>query len=137
MDAFREKLKELCSNNRYGTTIHSINSSIVKLSKLTKVTKLYRGIRGATLPERLWRPNKLNLQGGVDFAFLSATLEKDVAIFYATPETDNGASMLLEISQGMLSRGADLSWLSQCELHTYMPSPLPHTFACLPSFTQA
>ena len=120
-DIFKANLETLCHGNRYTTTIHSINSSIVKLSKLTKATKLFRGIRGATLPDKLWKANPLNLRGGVDFAFLSATLEKNVALFYATPETKEGAAMLLEISQGMLSRGADLSWLSQCAL---TPTPM-------------
>ena len=39
------------------TTIHVINSAIVKSSKLTKATKVYRGVAGGVLPESFWRPN--------------------------------------------------------------------------------
>ena len=36
--------------NTYTTTLHAINSAIVKLGKLTKATKVYRGIAGVRLP---------------------------------------------------------------------------------------
>ena len=32
------------SLNKYTTTLHGINSAIIKLGKLTKATKVYRGI---------------------------------------------------------------------------------------------
>ena len=46
-----------CNGNTYVTTIHVINSAIVKSSKLTKATKVYRGVAGGVLPESFWRPN--------------------------------------------------------------------------------
>ena len=39
-----------CKGNRYVTTVHVINSVIVKASKLTKVGKVYRGVSGMALP---------------------------------------------------------------------------------------
>ena len=36
----RTSFIELCKDNRYATTLHLINSAIVKLSKLTKVGKV-------------------------------------------------------------------------------------------------
>ena len=41
------------SCNTYTTTLHVINSAIIKLSKLTSATKLYRGVSGALLPRPL------------------------------------------------------------------------------------
>lgn len=35
--------KELCEGNTYVTTIHAINSAVIKLSKLTPAGKVYRG----------------------------------------------------------------------------------------------
>ena len=32
-----KRFRELCKGNRYVTTLHSINSAVVKLGKLTKV----------------------------------------------------------------------------------------------------
>ena len=36
--------------NKYTTTLHAINSAVLKLSKLTKAAPVYRGFTGATLP---------------------------------------------------------------------------------------
>ena len=47
-----EKMKALVKANHYTTTIHVINSCIVKLGHLMKANKVYRGISGARLPER-------------------------------------------------------------------------------------
>ena len=41
--------------NTYTTTLHAINSAIVKLSKLTRATTVYRGISGRVLPEQVRR----------------------------------------------------------------------------------
>ena len=47
-EAFREQLRDVYEEavkrtNKYTTTLHALNSLIVKSSKLTKVTKVYRG----------------------------------------------------------------------------------------------
>ena len=43
---------------RYATTLHVINSAIVKLSKLTPVDTVYRGVSGGVLPDEFWKPNE-------------------------------------------------------------------------------
>ena len=50
--SLRTLFEELCFGNKYTTTLHAINSAIVKLSKLTKATKVYRGLSGRGLPHR-------------------------------------------------------------------------------------
>ena len=35
------------------------------------------------LPEAFWTANEYNVKGGVEFGFMSTTLEYDVAHFYA------------------------------------------------------
>ena len=44
--------------NTYTTTIHAINSAVVKLSKLTVATRVFRGVGGMSLPEQFWKDNE-------------------------------------------------------------------------------
>ena len=110
-EAKNKALRECVSRgDRYTTTLHVINSSIVKLSKIVPAEKVYRGVSGMLLPPRLQEADSYNVKGGIEFAFLSCTRERSVALEYATRKT---RSILLEMTMGMLDRGADLSWLSQ------------------------
>ena len=52
------QFKELCMGNLYTTTLHTINSAIVKLSKLQKAHPVYRGLSGAYLPTNFWEKDK-------------------------------------------------------------------------------
>ena len=56
--------------NRYTTTIHGINSAVIKIGKLTKATKVFRGVSGMKLPENFWEPNEYLVRGGVEPAFM-------------------------------------------------------------------
>ena len=71
--SFEEAKRSL---NKYTTTLHGINSAIIKISKLTKATKVYRGISGMALPKEFWKPNEFGVRGGVESAFMSTTLER-------------------------------------------------------------
>ena len=97
-------------HNMYTTSIHAINSVVVKMGRLTKVVPLYRGWTGATLPESFFVPDEVGVCGGVEYGFSSTTTERAQAVVYA----EGKASTLLELEQGMVDRGADVSWLSQC-----------------------
>ena len=104
------------SLNKYTTTLHAINSAIIKLGKLTKAIKVYRGIAGMKLPSEFWIPNEFGVRGGVEKAFMSTTTEQAVAMGYASDRRGaKQASMgiVIEVQQGMVNRGADISRLSQ------------------------
>lgn len=102
------------SLNMYSTTIHGINSCVIKLGKLTRVTKVYRGLAGMSLPAEFWDPNEHGVRGGIENGFMSTTTTRDVALFYAKDKTDaSRTGIVLEFQQGMVNRGADVSWLSQ------------------------
>ena len=73
--------------NTYTTTLHAINSAIVKLSKLTRATTVYRGISGRVLPDEFWHPNEFGVKGGVEAAFMSTTTNREVALGRATATT--------------------------------------------------
>ena len=106
---FEEALPSL---NKYTTTLHGINSAIIKLGKLTKATKVYRGIAGMALPDDFWKPNEHEVRGGVEPAFMSTTRDEKVAMDYAAGdgsrmgvviETQQGWSTVARTSRGSLS----------------------------------
>ena len=117
--------------NLYTSTLHAINSTIVKMSKLTRAAKVYRGIANKALPAKFWEKNEFGVCGGVEAAFMSTTTMRDVAMGYAG---EGSAGVVFEIQMGMVrrplthrpphptvsrtafpqvDRGAELEWLSQ------------------------
>jgi energy-converting hydrogenase Eha subunit B len=58
--------KKMCKDNTYPTTIHAINSLIIKLSKLTVATKVYRGMCYAKLPDSIWQRNAEGIRCGIE-----------------------------------------------------------------------
>ena len=103
--------------NTYTTTLHCINSSIIKLSKLTKVAKVYRGVSGGVLPDACRVGNAYNVKGGVEGGFVSTTTDEKTAFFYAAGGADKskrgGPAIVFETQMGMIDRGADVAWLSE------------------------
>ena len=86
-----------------------INSCIVKMGKLTVARPVYRGMSGRLFPESFWRPNEQGVMGGIEFAFMSTTPDISVAHQYS----QDAYGIVVEIQQGMIDRGAEISWLSQ------------------------
>lgn len=105
----KDAFERLCQGNTYTTTLHVINVAICKLSKITKISRVYRA-PGGLLPEAFSSEDKFGVCGGVEFAFMSATLNRDVALQYASRSR---AGILFELKPGLADRGADLAWLSQ------------------------
>ena len=107
--ALVSRCKELTKGNSYATTIHAINSCVLKLSKLTKAGRVWRGFNGASLPRDFFEPNADGVCGGIEFGFCSTTTDRAQAAAYAS----GGASTTIASSMGMIDRGAELGWLSQ------------------------
>jgi hypothetical protein len=82
------------------TTIHAINSMVVKASKLTKVGCVYRGVSGGVLPDSFWTANKHGVRGGVERSFLSTTHDRAEAMRYAS--ADDKPSVVFELQMGMV-----------------------------------
>ena len=66
---------------------------------------------GRVLPKEFWEPNGFGVKGGVESAFMSTTLDEEVALSYAAGAA--GTGFVFEIQQGMVDRGADIGFLSQ------------------------
>ena len=94
------------------TTLHAINSGIIKLSKQTPASTVYRGVAGGVLPDQFWSANEHGVMGGVELALMSTTTNRDIALGYMR-QSGKEAKMLFEIRMGMIDRGADVSMLSQ------------------------
>jgi hypothetical protein len=107
MPGSKDKLLKL----PFTTTIHVLNSCILKLSRTQRAQKVYRGTKGGRLPEEFWRLNEHGVRGGIDLGFMSTTLDRDVALNFARGSKQ--LSTVFEIQMGMVDRGADVQWLSQ------------------------
>mmetsp|Transcript_63117 Transcript_63117/g.206030 ORF Transcript_63117/g.206030 Transcript_63117/m.206030 type:complete len:143 (+) Transcript_63117:705-1133(+) len=105
----KQKGDKLLMGNSYVTTIHGISSCVVKLSKLMVACDIFRGTSNARLPETFWNKNAYGVCGGVEYGFSSTTCDRKQAEHYANGK----ASTVFEMKQGMVDRGADISWLSQ------------------------
>ena len=64
------------------------------------------------LPDEFWTPNEYDVRGGVENAFMSTTLDRSVAMGYASGDTTK-MGIVIEAQQGQVNRGANMSWLSQ------------------------
>jgi hypothetical protein len=111
---------QMCQGNGYVTTLHCINSTVVKTSKLSTVTKVYRGVSSGQLPADFWAPNAYGACGAIEAAFVATTTDRAAAVEFAAAggggELEAGKpGVLLEIHQGMVNRGAAMGWCSQYE----------------------
>ena len=86
----------------------------MKLSKLTKAPKSFAASRRGLRSRAVLDKNEFGVRGGVEPAFMSTTLNRGVAMQYASAAggTDDGG-IIFEIQMGMIDRGADLTMLSQ------------------------
>ena len=114
--------------NKSTTTLHAINSAVLKLSKLTKAAPVYRGFTGATLPASFFEPNEENVCGGIEYGFSSTTTAAQQAQHYAHGK----ASTVFEMRMGLIDRGAELDWLSQCTCATGLEALSCHCLLAAP-----
>ena len=83
------------SFNRAYSGADVVNSGVVKLSQLQPATTVYRGVSGMKLPEPFLVPSKFNVRGGVEYGFMSATLDQRVALRYATSNPDEPSTLMV------------------------------------------
>eukprot|EP01050_Picozoa_sp_SAG11_P014373 SAG11_NODE_1764_length_4288_cov_3.044163_4_plen_74_part_00 len=53
-------------HGRFTTTVHAINSGIIKLSRMQPTCKVYRGMSGMKLPKTFTEANAYNVRAGVE-----------------------------------------------------------------------
>ena len=74
--------------NRFCTTLHALNSLVLKLSKLSTATTIYRSVAGGArgLPAGFRVVNEVGGRGVADAAFLSGTLVMADALHHAVAQ---------------------------------------------------
>jgi hypothetical protein len=96
------------------TTLHALNSAIIKLSRTQRSERVFRGAAGGVLPAEFWKPNKQNVRGGIELAFMSTTTDRDIALHYGgAANASDKPSIIFEMQMGMIDRGAPVQWCSQ------------------------
>jgi hypothetical protein len=61
-----KEFQKWCDGNFYTSTLHAINSAVIKLGKLSKAIKVYRGLSNRSLSRELQVPNEYNVRGGIE-----------------------------------------------------------------------
>ena len=128
INAFLRQIANLKGSHRLAITRHAeltfsatvahLCAAIRKLAAVTTREEasrpLYRGVRG-DLPRNFWVVDEQGMVSATDVAFMSTTLDEEVAIEYMGSA---GANLLWELqpqieSDAAYHRGADISMLSQ------------------------
>jgi hypothetical protein len=103
--------KKTKDRNTLSTTIFCAVSGLKKLARNTEMPqdcKVYRGLGSMSLPETFWvEHDKPAWRGGVEKAFMSTTMDKDVALVYS-----KGRGTVVEIEVGRIQIGGTMIWLS-------------------------
>jgi hypothetical protein len=98
----------------FRTTLNVFMSAITKLSSVAPIQKVYRGTSGGVYPVAFWQPNRQNVRGGIDPAFMSTSTDRSFAMNFARTDDKDKASVLFEMQPTMISGGgASLQWCSQ------------------------
>lgn len=95
---FKWILDELClDEHSYTTTLHVINSVVVRLSVLTRAECVYRGIAGGQLSKSFTEENQHGVRGGVNPAFMSTSTDPEVAMQYARGKDGTGVIFKIQV----------------------------------------
>ena len=79
------RMTEHLKGNRYTNTIYLCTSGMVKISCASRIPrdrKVYRGMSGLKLPKLFLVPGEDGGRGGDEFAFMSTSTKKNVAVRY-------------------------------------------------------
>ena len=109
------------ADNKFPTTIFVLVSAIQKLSRCMNIpagTLLYRGLGGSMeLPDTFFVPSDNcmtpNALGYCEFAFMSTTQDRSVAVQYSGVRDNKPKASIMEIHPNSVDRGADISEFSQ------------------------
>ncbi len=103
--------------NVYTTTIYVLVSAVTNIARETRLSaglKLYRGLGGdKTFPVSFFKSNDKGHKGVLEWAFMSTTANKSVALQYSGIRQGKPYPTILEMDTGSVDRGADLTNFSQ------------------------
>ena len=109
--------------NVYTTTIYVLASAVLNIARETRLPaglKLFRGLGGdKTFPVSFFKSNDKGHKGILEWAFMSTTANKSIALQYSGIRQGKPYPTILEIDSGTVDRGADLTNFSQYPGRTY------------------
>ena len=79
VEYFRKLNSEMNRGNTYATTIHAINSCVIKLSRLQSVKSVWRGMSGMALPKRFLEKDARGVAGGIEVCSRPLSREGPIA----------------------------------------------------------
>lgn len=86
--------------DRFTTTLHVLNSGVLKISRLQPAMQVYRGISRMKLPRQFTEPDQYNVRGGVEYGFMSTTTDESIAMTFAKDGDTSTASSLVVAKMG-------------------------------------
>jgi len=103
----------------FSGTMHVVIAGLCKLSRVTMPPPgliVYRSNGGMALPGDFLEPDEQGFAGGVEYALMSTTPDRNMALgYWGGVETGKDLPTIFAIEIGKMSIGADISFLSHFE----------------------
>ena len=103
------------AQNLFPTSIHVLQSAVTKIARNTKIPtglKLYRGLSMA-FPTMFYESDRNGCRGFAEWAFMSTTTNRNIAVMYCGVKEGKKDSAVLEIRTSSVDRAACIQMYSQ------------------------
>uniref|UniRef100_A0A7S0M388 NAD(P)(+)--arginine ADP-ribosyltransferase n=1 Tax=Cryptomonas curvata TaxID=233186 RepID=A0A7S0M388_9CRYP len=101
--------------NFFSTTIHVLQSAVVKIARNTKIPSnlvLYRGL-SLNFPPQFHKPDENGCRGYAEWGFTSTTANRDIAVMYSGVREGKATATVLQIKTSSVNRAASIESYSQ------------------------
>ena len=103
------------SGNLFPTTIHVLQSAVVKVADKTKIPEnliLYRGL-SAQFPPQFYKADENGCRGFAEWGFMSTTAKREIAVMYSGVKKGMPTATVLQIKTSAVNRPACIEMFSQ------------------------
>jgi hypothetical protein len=103
------------SDNFFSTTIHVLQSAVVKIARNTKIPDgliLYRGL-SMKFPRQFFATDENGCRGFAEWGFMSTTANRDIAVMYSGVREGKPTATVLQIKTNSINRAACIEMYSQ------------------------
>ena len=103
------------AGNLFSTTIHVLQSAVVKVADKTKRPEnliLYRGL-SAQFPSQFYKTDENGCKGFTEWGFMSTTANRDIAVMYSGVKKKVPTATVLQIQTSAINRPACIEIFSQ------------------------
>lgn len=103
------------AGNLFSTTIHVLQSAVVKIAQHTRIpdgVALYRGL-SAKLPPHFYHANEQGCKGYAEWGFMSTTANREIAVMYSGVKKGQPTATVLQMRANAVNRPACIEAFSQ------------------------